>query len=179
MTLPRQTRHTALRAGLAIWAGLTIIRQVRPNQSWLHQVERCGIPVPNYRFFGPNPAMHDMHLLIRHRLADGSFTSWQEVAVTENRHFSQLFWAPFRRMSKGMNDAMKELLVATRRTNDLRLLKETIPYRSFLNVASSVASQLPSARAAQFAIGRSAVFDPDVEPDIIFVSDTHEIRAYR
>ncbi|HKS45911.1 MAG TPA: hypothetical protein VJT49_12515 [Amycolatopsis sp.] len=172
-TVPRIALYTLL----ASWAGCTVTRQIDPTFRPIHHLEKMGITVPNYRFFGPRPGVHDTHLLIRCHLNDGRTEPWRELVLREDRRLIHMLWAPHRRMDKGVADALAELLIVIRVTQDIRRISRIIPYRALLNVALFGVEHSPDAWATQFAIGRSAVFDASVSPRIIFTSDVHQLET--
>ncbi|MEH0628575.1 hypothetical protein [Streptomyces stelliscabiei] len=66
--------------------------------------------VPNWRFFAPNPCMHDSHFLYRTVDADGNASPWQDAFATETRKPQHIVWFPTRRADKGMVDACADIL---------------------------------------------------------------------
>ncbi|WP_247222985.1 hypothetical protein [Streptomyces scabiei] len=66
--------------------------------------------VPNWRFFAPNPCMHDSHFLYRTVDADGNAAAWQDAFATETRKPRHIVWFPTRRADKGIVDACADIL---------------------------------------------------------------------
>lgn len=174
-TPPPVASRTALYALLAFWAGCTMLRQIDPSSKYVYRLDRMGFVVPNFRFFGPVPSVHDSHLLIRFHLGDGHTGPWRELICREKRKLVHMVWAPHRRMNKGLFDAQVELLNVIGMTQDMQRLSATIPYRTLLNLAVHGVEHPAGARAAQFAIARSASHDSSVTPEIMFASDIHEL----
>ncbi len=172
-------RRIALYAAPASWASCTIARQIDPTfKQYIERLDRMGTAITNYRFFEPIQAVHDNHLLIRYHLDDGRTEPWRELVLREDRRLIHMLWALHRRMDKRLSDAQTELS-AIIGTQDIRRLSGTIPCRALLNVAVLGVEHPRDARATQFAIGRSAVFDASVTPQIIFASNIHELETVR
>lgn len=66
--------------------------------------------VPNWRFFAPNPCMHDSHFLYRTVDADGNASPWHDAFTTETRKPQHIVWFPTRRADKGVFDACADIL---------------------------------------------------------------------
>lgn len=169
----------ALYAALGSWAGCSIVRQIDPKSRHMQRLDMWGLTIPNYRFFGPIPSIHDTNLLIRFHLDDGRAGPWQELVCREERRLVHMLWAPKRRMNKALFDVQLELLTVLGITHDIRRISGSIPYRALLNVAVRGVEHPSDARAAQFAIGRSAGHDDSVVPEIVFASDVHELSPAR
>lgn len=172
---PPAVPRTALYALLTFWAGCSMLRQIDPSSKYIHRLDRMGLVVPNFRFFGPVPSVHDSHLLIRFHLGDGTTGPWRELICREKRRMVHMVWAPHRRMNKGLFDAQVELLTVIGMIQDMKRLSATIPYRTLLNLALHGVEHPTGARAAQFAIARSASHDTSVTPEIMFASDIHDL----
>lgn len=68
--------------------------------------------IPNWKFFAPNPAVEDVHILYRLASADLSeYSPWMECHTISPRKMSQAFWFPRRRFEKGIFDAHQTLVM--------------------------------------------------------------------
>jgi len=70
-----------------------------------------GTLVPNWRFFAPEPAQHDFHILHRVLTAEGEQTPWLETSHIAPRAWVQMVWFPARRREKALVDICNELLM--------------------------------------------------------------------
>ncbi|WP_139738608.1 DUF5819 family protein [Actinomyces wuliandei] len=103
-----------LPAVFAVWLVVTALSQ-HPDRSFdrVRQVDRTGtgLLIPNWRFFAPNPAVHDQHFLYRLANEDRSdHTPWMSVYEAEPRRWWHAFWFPARRMEKSIFDAASTIL---------------------------------------------------------------------
>ncbi|MFJ3794053.1 hypothetical protein [Kitasatospora sp. NPDC090091] len=166
-----------LYAGLCGWGALTVLRQMGLGRGVLVRLGWAGRVVPNYRFFGPTPSMHDLHVLVRDGLEGERVGRWRELDVGRERSAVHVLWAPHRRVEKGLLDAAREMAVIRRGGAGARQWKTTIAYLALLNVATFGVLHERGARQTQFAIARTAAYEPRVEPEILFVSDFHDLDA--
>ena len=68
--------------------------------------------IPNWKFFAPNPAVEDVHVLYRLVSEDLSeYSPWEECHTISPRKMSQAFWFPRRRFEKGIFDTHQALVV--------------------------------------------------------------------
>ncbi|MFB7618352.1 hypothetical protein [Kitasatospora sp. NPDC056181] len=174
-TITRPIARQLLYAVLCGWGGLTVLRQMGLGRSVLVRLKWAGRVVPNYRFFGPTPSMHDLHILVRDRLSGGQVGLWRELDVAQERRAVHVLWAPHRRVEKALLDAAREMAVIRRRSAEARQWKTTIPYLALLNVATFGVPHESGAWQTQFAIARAAAYEQEVEPEILFVSDFHDL----
>ncbi|MFG1842824.1 hypothetical protein ACGFH8_30860 [Micromonospora sp. NPDC049175] len=100
--------YAALSTGLAAWLVNTAAGQL-PDQRFDHLLERGPLRLlraPNWRFFGPNPGVSDMHLLYRD-LTSGTATEWKEIELVPDRPWYGLFWNATNRVPKVIFDALQ------------------------------------------------------------------------
>lgn len=162
-----------LLGGLAVWLSATIAGQ-HPHSTFdrVRERDRTGMLIPNWKFFAPEPAQHDFHVLHRVLTADGAQTPWQETTRIAPRAWSQLLWFPNRRREKAMFDVCAELIMLMNKPGlDLtqfpayRVLQEFVE----LTVRDSCAdAELP--QGFQFLIARHTGHDQKNEPDYVFLS---------
>lgn len=98
-------------ATLAGWLIATAVSQ-HPNRAFdrLRRYDSTGIALPNWRFFAPEPAIHDFRVLHRVLGVDGEPSLWAETNVIHPRAWRQSFWFPARRADKAMSDICNELI---------------------------------------------------------------------
>ncbi|MER6563279.1 hypothetical protein ABT300_37255 [Streptomyces sp. NPDC001027] len=173
----RVASRTALYSIFAAWGTLTVLRNLNQSQELLYKFGRFGLTIPNYRFFGPTPAMHDLALLIRHRHRDGSLTEWNQMVVSEERSPTHTFWAPFRRAEKAVADAIRELYRTGGDVVSAGVLPKTMGYRLLLHVARNQAPHGNTAADVQFAVCQIAAHEPQIAPQITFVSEMHDLAT--
>ncbi|MEV7601338.1 hypothetical protein AB0O91_28625 [Kitasatospora sp. NPDC089797] len=99
---------------LAGWFVASVLGQ-HPDRSYdkVRTLDRtgAGILIPNWRFFAPNPAVQDQHLVYRLASADRTrHTPWREVYTVTPRRLVHAFWFPGRRMEKAIFDVASTLL---------------------------------------------------------------------
>ncbi|MEH0432866.1 hypothetical protein QBB34_42360 [Streptomyces stelliscabiei] len=129
--------------------------------------------VPNWRFFAPNPCMHDSHFLYRTVDADGNASPWQDAFATETRKPQHIVWFPTRRADKGMVDACADILPTLEfggfegaaRTPGYRLITENL--RVLIRSRGPVPEGV---RGFQFALAKDTGYDTRHRPSLLFVS---------
>lgn len=158
---------------LGAWVALTMLKQITKQSAFVNRVDPFNTFVPVFRFFGPTPGMTDTHLLVRAKLSNGTLGPWREIeAGSGDRRWRHVLWAPERRASKALVDIARTL--GRRRHLKDSDLKISLPYRALVKVALGVDHD-PGSVAAQFALGRSAGFDPTEEPTMTFISEFHDL----
>lgn len=159
--------------GLALWFTVTLLSQ-HPRREFdrVADCDKTGVAVPNWRFFAPEPAQHDYHVLYRTETADGRTTEWREASAISPRRPSQMVWFPDRRREKGLFDICHELITVMKRHGaDLtgapayRMLRNSVA-----RTVRSAAGDGPAPRGFQFVVARHTGHDPGHEPDYVFAS---------
>lgn len=120
MTWPRAARArtrastivtVVIESVLCAWWITTLLSQHAQRQfDRLRRYDRVGLVIPNWRFFAPEPAVHDFHLLYRLRDAEGDVGQWQEAFVVEERQWRHAVWFPARRSEKAVFDVCIDLM---------------------------------------------------------------------
>lgn len=160
-------------AGLSGWFLATAASQ-HPQRTFdrLREYDALGLMLPNWRFFAPEPAQHDFHVLHRVLTAGGEQTPWVETRTISPRRWSQAVWFPDRRREKGISDVINELLktmtmagVVLERTVPYELLRDLVEVRVRAEWAGS-----PLPRGFQFLIARHTGHDAEQEPDYLMAS---------
>ncbi|KMS87533.1 DUF5819 family protein [Prauserella rugosa] len=186
-TLPPNLGRKALYGLFATWFGLTVVgqklyRDPRRRSAW----DKLCLVIPDWRFFAPNPGVHDQHLLMRDQLTDGTLTPWQEISHVEERTLLHALWHPHRRAEKTVFDASAELL---RNIDDEEhqhrldgkpdpTLQLSIPYLTLLAHVTS-RQHHPDAERTQFLIAMSGGYDEQDEPAMVFLSELHALGRTR
>lgn len=128
--------------------------------------------VPEWRFFAPQPAQGDYHLLYRDRYHDGSLTNWTEVRPTMERRWWNVAWNPGKRERKAVFDAFTEFTPYLSRTDTT--LECSVAYLTVLNHVSSI-PRSTSPEFTQFLLMASHGGSPEKDPDIIYISHIHSL----
>lgn len=152
------------------WLVLTALSQ-HPSRAFdrVRKLDKPGVLLPNWRFFAPEPAVHDFRLLHRVRTADGVVSDWTESVTIARRQPVQTVWYPDRRRDKAINDLCNEIisLLAAQETRIVhfpcyRLLRD--------HLATVVRRDSPEAVGFQWVVARTAGYDETEEPDYLFAS---------
>lgn len=168
--------RAALYGTFVTWAAVSSMRQfTRQSPVILTRVDPYGLVVPNYHFFCPEPAQHDLNLLYRDKLAAGGTGPWQEVVLTERRRLRHMLFYPQRRIDKGLMDLAKEVTHFARIADDVNRVSLTRGYMSILNLVTYGVSHDQQAVQTQYAFAHSAAYEPEVEPYVAFVSGFHDL----
>lgn len=164
---------TLVLGALAAWFGVTVAGQ-HPQAVFdrVRGFDPTGLLVPNWRFFAPEPAQHDYHLLHRVLTADGDRTEWRQTSSITPRAWSHMVWFPGRRREKAMFDLVSELIaVAARPGVDVRV------FPAYRILVSMVAKQVRAdyagdalPRGFQFLIARHTGHEHEPEPEYPFIS---------
>ncbi len=160
-------------AGLGAWLVATAASQ-HPHRAFdrFRDYDPTGLFVPNWRFFAPEPAQHDFHLLHRVLTADGDETPWCETKQISPRAWRHAAWFPDRRRDKAMFDVCNELITLMAipsldltATSPFQLLRDFVE----LEVRRECAEH-ETAKGFQFLIARHTGHDADHEPDYLLAS---------
>lgn len=176
--LLKGARRVVLYGTLSVWFSLTLMEQLQKGTKVNRRIDPLSAVIPNWRFFGPQPAMHDCHLLYRDELRGGKMTAWREVEVVEERRSSHMFWHPNRRREKVLFDATEEMKSYAGRERDLRKLQVTVPYLLLLSYVTRYCNHHPQAIRTQFLLANGPGYDEaGSEPLLFFASDVHKLTA--
>lgn len=162
----------ALSAGLGSWLLVTLASQ-HPHRAFdgLRRFDPIGLAVPNWRFFAPEPAQHDYHVLHRVLRADGTESPWAETTSISARSWAHAFFFPDRRREKALFDVASEL---TGLMMDPRIdVGRTVPFellRNAVEVKVRADADDPPPRGFQFLLARHTGHDEEPEPDYLFAS---------
>lgn len=168
------TAAALVEVGLSAWVIVSATNQL-PNRSfdWARKYDPAVMFIPNWRFFAPNPAVHDFRLAHRLLLEDGSSTEWIDTKTVPRRSWFNTVWFPSRRRDKAITDMSNSLIERMDERNTL--VEESLAYKSLRNlvrgvVAADLGTESPRPNGFQFALGRDAGYDDSEEPTVFFTS---------
>ncbi|PXA76675.1 MULTISPECIES: DUF5819 family protein [Auritidibacter] len=162
---------------LGIWATATVLSQFDIGRKTATKIDKTGLMVPDWRFFAPNPACHEIRLVYRSQLPNGDVTNWQELTYSQKRRFTHLIWAPHRRLEKGLFDATDELVRTHESTQDFQRVKLSTAYLTLLNTVTHKGEHPQDSVRTQFMLMRATSYEPRVAPEPVLVSDFHNLEA--
>jgi hypothetical protein len=169
----RRPLTAAVTAGLVTWFGVTVLSQhPHPVFDRFRRFDATGLMIGNWRFFAPEPAQHDFHVLHRVLTADGRQTPWTETTRIPRRTWAQVVWFPDRRQDKAVFDICADLITYL---NGSGTEVTTTPAYEVLRdfVERAVRREHPAGpppRGFQFVVARSAGYDESHDPDYLLVS---------
>ncbi|WP_151770070.1 hypothetical protein [Streptomyces abyssomicinicus] len=176
-------RHFAGQAGtVRLLAGLVLLGTVcsqhpSPAFSRVLRLDVLNVVFPNWRFFAPNPAQHDLQFYCRTLDEAGRTSEWFPVEVIQGRTPRQILWFPERRAEKAVFDLATEVL----RHLDKGLSRAgTLPGYRMLRAyfeAGIARSGAAAVKGFQFTLVRNAGYDDAEEPEILFVSPYTPMRG--
>lgn len=166
-------RAAALTAGSGMLVA-TFLSQ-HPNTAFnrIRRLDPFGVFIPNWRFFAPEPAMHDFHLLHRTLDVDDVTSPWEDTTAIAPRRPIQMVWFPGRRAEKATFDVISEFLQAIHLGYD-----QLTAYPAYQALAAkaraAIIDSAPDGGARiqgyQFLVARNAGIAPDAEPEYLFMS---------
>ncbi|MGY5123171.1 hypothetical protein [Streptomyces nigrescens] len=127
--------------------------------------------IPNWRFFAPEPGVHDYAFIYRTTDTDGSRSRWQGVDLITGRKMQQLVWFPARRPEKAVFDLATELLHVI--DKDFAVITKMPAYRLLERyVVSRIRAAAPDERVAgyQIAMVKSTGYDKGHDPQMVMLS---------
>ncbi|MFX0592853.1 hypothetical protein [Melissospora conviva] len=161
-----------LTAGLVTWFGVTVLSQ-HPQQVFdrFRRYDVAGLMIGNWRFFAPEPAQHDFHLLHRVLTDDGEQTPWAETIEIPRRAWRQMVWFPERRQDKAVFDICADLIrwMGHPGTD----ITTTPAYEVLRDLVEQVVRRQHPRRGLQgfqFLIARSAGYDESQKPEYLLAS---------
>jgi len=128
--------------------------------------------VPEWKFFAPNPAQGDFHLLYRDHLSEGTVTPWTEIHIGATRSWCCVLWNPRRRQTKALFDAVSHLNATAQAAP--QTVVGSLPYLTLLLYISSM-PRLINPAFTQFLVVHSFGIFSDTEPAIVFLSELHSL----
>ncbi|MEU4896058.1 hypothetical protein AB0B12_25310 [Streptomyces sp. NPDC044780] len=144
--------YAAVSTGLAAWLVNTAANQL-PDQRFDHLLERGPLRflrAPNWRFFGPNPGVSDMHLLYRD-IAAGAAGPWSEIEAVADRPWYGLVWNAGNRVPKVVFDALQVIVKAANKSSaDLPHIVSSSGYQLMRRYLTTRVPHEPGADHTQF-----------------------------
>lgn len=167
-------------AGFAAWLVVSAASQ-HPDRNFdrLRKLDPARALIPDWRFFAPNPAQHDVHVLYRVVLPGGETTGWELSSELATRSWADFAWLPDRRRDKGLFDICVTMgrMIQSGEAG----LTESTPYlllRNFVarEVGRRHAGQLRPC-GFQFAMVRHSGYDEDQDLEYLLVSPYIELTG--
>lgn len=163
-------------------AGLTLVGTIccqhpQPSFSRLVKLDVFSTLFPNWRFFAPTPAQHDLQFYLRTLDEAGETSDWEPVEVIAGRKAHQILWFPERRAEKAVFDLGSEVM---RHLDKGFTTARTLPGYQILcgyfraRIEDSGGTGI---KGFQFTLVRNAGYDDSEEPEIVFVSPYTPMRA--
>ncbi|NUP45500.1 MAG: hypothetical protein HOY76_52850 [Streptomyces sp.] len=128
--------------------------------------------VPNWRFFAPNPAVHDFHYTYRTLDLDGTTSEWSEIEMIAPRRLHQAFWFASRRPEKAVFDICTAILQEAQK-GGVRQAQNLSAYQVLIAFVRRTIHEEQGGKPLkgfQFAVVRAAGHDREEPPETLFVS---------
>ena len=158
---------------LSVWFGLAVLCQVAHPLVRRIRGRDVLTLVPSWRFFAPSPSIVDLHLLVRDRLADGSFTAFEPVALPYQNGRWWWAWNPERRQRKIVFDAVRVVEGLAAALPSRAAIVTSVPYLMLLNFLIGL-DHHPEATATQFIVVRTAESNRR-DPRLVLRSGIHDL----
>lgn len=154
------------------WCALTVGAHLSLRiAAWVAKIDAFGL-IPNWSLFAPNPAVTDPHLVCRDDAGQGVVKPFQEMdGHVFDKGLSVAVWNPSRRVSKGILDALTELLVLADSIEACEI-RFSLPYLRLANYTLSLPAA-PDSVSRQFGIVLCTGFDHRDPPELVFLSEFH------
>lgn len=167
-----QALTLGLELGLAAWFLVSVLSQ-HPQRSFdkFRKFDKIGLVIPNWRFFAPEPAVHDFHVLYRTQDQTGDIGPWSEAFSVEERRLRHAVWFPGRRKEKAVFDVAIDLMSLLAADEQTR--QQTPSYQLVSSAIRRSIRQNPEAAGAeyfQFMIVLYSGYDETGDPQYRFVS---------
>lgn len=172
----RPTTAAAIAAEVAIagWVVVTATNNL-PGRAfdWARKYDPAVMFLPNWRFFAPNPAVHDYRLAHRILWDDDSSSEWLDTKDIPYRAWYNSVWFPSRRRDKAITDMSNSLI--ERMDDPVKAVERSIAYQALSNlvrgvVRSGLEAGGPQPQGYQFAVGRDSGYDDSEAPTVFFTS---------
>ncbi|KAA9104504.1 hypothetical protein F6B43_19230 [Microbacterium rhizomatis] len=91
----------------------------------------AGWTIPGWRFFAPNPGVHNVHLLARTRGTESSDGpgDWRDITPPTHHSMLNVLFNPRSRGPKALFDAMQQLSVMQSNYSAMEWMVTSLPYR--------------------------------------------------
>lgn len=163
----------AIEGTFATWFIVTALSQ-HPQRSFdtLRKLDPIGLTIPNWRFFAPEPAVHDFHLVYRTSDSQGNISNWREAFTVTPRRLVHAVWFPERRREKAVFDLSIDLLGLVAASSDER---QKAPSHQLASNAIrrkiQANGEAEHTKSFQFMVVLFTGYDESGSPDYRFVSD--------
>jgi hypothetical protein len=164
-------RDLAVAGALTGWVLVTGLSQ-HPNRAFdrFRKFDRTATAIPNWRFFAPEPAVHDFRVLHRHLDGTGAVSPWRETTALHRRTAAQVVWFPDRRRDKAISDICNEVITQLNSTDiDVTRLPAYRLLRDLVGMVLTAEAPGPSV-GFQFLVARNGGYDESIEPEYLFAS---------
>jgi hypothetical protein len=167
-------------AGFAAWLVVSAAAQ-HPDRNFdrMRKLDPTRALIPDWRFFAPNPAQHDVHVLYRAVLPGGETTGWELSSEFATRSWRDFAWLPDRRRDKGLFDIC--VTMGRMIQSDGAGLTESIPYLLLRNFVARAVGKRYAGQARpcgfQFAMVRHTGYDEDQDLEYLLVSPYIELTG--
>jgi hypothetical protein len=170
-------RDVAVAGALTGWVLITGLSQ-HPNRAFdrFRKFDKTATAIPNWRFFAPEPAVHDFRILHRHMDADGTVSPWRETTTLHRRTAGQMVWFPDRRRDKAISDICNEVITQLNSTDidvtrlpAYRLLRDLVGLMLAAEAPADPDAG-PASVGFQFLVARNGGYDESIEPEYLFAS---------
>lgn len=167
-------------AGFAAWLVLSAASQ-HPDRNFdrMRLVDPTRTLIPDWRFFAPTPAQHDVHILYRVMLPGGETSPWATSLELASRSWTDFAWLPDRRRDKGMFDLCVNMGLMIQRGS--AHLTESAPYLLLRNFVAKTVSRhyagQPRPIGFQFAMVRHSGYDKEPDLEYLLVSPYIELAG--
>jgi hypothetical protein len=128
--------------------------------------------IPNWQFFAPTPARHDVHILYQDKYGDDTLTRWTEVVLPGQRSSFNLVWNPDKRARKALFDIEQQLIEHINAGD--RGLEVSVPYLTLLNYISRL-PRTTSPPFTRFTLMRARSYIPADDGQFLHVSRFHRL----
>ncbi|SDK49484.1 hypothetical protein SAMN04487820_108249 [Actinopolyspora mzabensis] len=173
----RTLLRTVLYGAFGSWfVGTILCQDPFRREDRIRRLDQFNLLFPDWRFFAPNPGIHDYHLLYRDTLPSGEVTSWSEIGHIEERKPHHIVWHPHRRLEKTLFDIVAEILRFSGESEAKRDMALTVPYLTLLNYITHRYPHAPNARSTQFLVAASGGYELSEEPTMLFLSESHRLE---
>ncbi|MFI1866519.1 hypothetical protein [Streptomyces jumonjinensis] len=165
-----------LLAGLAL-LGTVCSQHPHPSFTRVIRLDPFSTLFPNWRFFAPTPAQHDLQFYYRTLDEAGETSEWAPVEVIAGRKAHQILWFPERRTEKAVFDLGTEVM--RHLDKGFQTARGLPGYRILCAYfrAGIERSGATGVKGFQFTLVRNAGYDDTEEPEIIFVSPYTPMRT--
>lgn len=159
------------------WVLLTGMNQ-HPNRAFdfARTWDSSGMLLPNWRFFAPNPAVHDFRVAHRVMFEDESVSAWIDTRVIPERRWYNAFYFPTRRRDKGITDIAGTMTEALSKGHEA--VEKMTGYAVLTELVRAEIQHDPTMAGRrilgfQWVLGRDTGFETDEDAQVFLASRLH------